>query len=141
MRPLDELEIEELLSSDTVARLATIDSQGYPHVTPIWFLWVDEAFYLTSYAGRPHLGRIARNPRVGLVIDVEAAIRPDGERPNKQIRVIGDATVSVDRGGVWTSRIRAKYVDAAARVVGDMADRERMRITITPRTVTAIASI
>ncbi|WP_036503414.1 MULTISPECIES: pyridoxamine 5'-phosphate oxidase family protein [Nocardia] len=141
MRRLDELEVEDLLFSDTVARLATIDSHGYPHVTPIWFLWVDGVFYLTSYAGRPHLDRIVRNPRVGLVIDVEAALRPDGERPNKQVRVIGDATVSPDRGSVWTARIRTKYVDAVTLAAQHAAHRERALITVVPRTITAVASI
>ncbi|MFF0500074.1 pyridoxamine 5'-phosphate oxidase family protein [Nocardia aobensis] len=140
MRRLDELEVEHLLFSDTVARLATIDSHGYPHVTPIWFLCVDGVFHLTSYVGRPHLDRIVRNPRVGLVIDVEAALRPDGERPNKQVRVIGDATVSPDRGGVWTARIRTKYVDAATCAADNVA-RERALITVVPRTITAVASI
>lgn len=143
MRRLDESEVEGLLSLDAVAHLATIDSDGYPHVTPIWFLWVGEVFYLTSYAGRPHLDRIMRNPRVGLVIDVEAALRADGERPNKQVRVIGDATVSLDRDGMWTRRIRAEYIDGstAPGAVDRALDRERMLITIIPRKITAIASI
>jgi nitroimidazol reductase NimA-like FMN-containing flavoprotein (pyridoxamine 5'-phosphate oxidase superfamily) len=94
MRKLREDEIVELLARDVVAHLATVDSAGYPHVTPIWFLWSDRAFHLTSFIGRPHLDRIRSNPRVGLVVDIEDALRPDGERPNQQIRVLGDATVA-----------------------------------------------
>ena len=37
-RPLNDEEIADLLTSDTVARLATIDANGYPRVTPLWFL-------------------------------------------------------------------------------------------------------
>ncbi len=109
MRRLEEYEVGELLSRDVVAHLATLDSEGYPHITPIWFLWEQGVFYLTSYVGRPHLGWIVRNPRVGLGIDVEAELRADGERPNKQVRVIGDARVSVDSEGrirSWDARHR-----------------------------------
>ncbi|MFC9472689.1 pyridoxamine 5'-phosphate oxidase family protein [Nocardia sp. NPDC056952] len=143
MRRLEVPEIGELLGLDAVAHLSTIDSQGYPHVTPIWFLWEDGRFYLTSYPGRPHLGRIMRNPKVGLVIDVEDDLRADGERPNKQVRLVGDATVSVDPDEIWTRRIRAKYIDntVAPGAVGYAAARERMVVAITPRKITAVASI
>ncbi|MET9029734.1 pyridoxamine 5'-phosphate oxidase family protein [Nocardia sp. NPDC004168] len=143
VRALRDAEITELLDADVVARLATIDPDGYPHVTPIWFFWVAGAFYLTSYANRPHLERIRANPRVGLVIDVEDELRADGERPNRQVRVIGDATLSVDASGSWTQRIRRKYVDhtiapAAAR---RYPVRERVLITVLPRDITAVASV
>ncbi|MFD6156526.1 pyridoxamine 5'-phosphate oxidase family protein [Nocardia sp. NPDC060256] len=143
MRPLDAPERGELLTMDVVAHLATIDSDGYPHVTPIWFVWEGGSFYLTSDPGRPHLSRIMRNPKVGLVIDVEAALRADGERPNKQVRVIGDATVSLDPDGIWTQRIRAKYIDGsiAPDAVERPPDRERKLITVTPRKITTVASI
>jgi nitroimidazol reductase NimA-like FMN-containing flavoprotein (pyridoxamine 5'-phosphate oxidase superfamily) len=67
-RPLREEEIAGLLARDVVARVATIDADGYPHVTPLWFLWADGAIHLASDAGRPHLARLRDNPRAGLVI-------------------------------------------------------------------------
>ncbi|MDE1673218.1 pyridoxamine 5'-phosphate oxidase family protein [Nocardia gipuzkoensis] len=97
MRTLRESEITDLLTRDVVAHLATIDTAGYPHITPLWFLWLDGRFYLTSYADRPHLERMRSNPRVGLVIDVEDALRADGERPNRQVRVIGTASLAPTR--------------------------------------------
>lgn len=87
MRRLTEDEMSALLASDGVAHLATVDDAGYPHVTPIWFLWSDPVIHLTSWVGRPHLQRIETNPRVGLVIDVEEEQRGDGQRPNRQIRI------------------------------------------------------
>jgi nitroimidazol reductase NimA-like FMN-containing flavoprotein (pyridoxamine 5'-phosphate oxidase superfamily) len=83
-RLLTDEETASLLASDAVARLAAIDASGYPHVTPLWFRWADGAFHLASDAGRPHLARLRANPRAGLVIDAEAAQRPDAQRPNRQ---------------------------------------------------------
>lgn len=143
VRSLQNAEIAELLDADVVARLATIDVDGYPHVTPIWFLWVAGAFYLTSYTDRPHLQRIRTNPRVGLVVDVEDELRADGERPNRQVRVIGNATLSVDTSSIWTQRIRRKYIDhtVAPGAAHSNPVRERVLITVLPHDVTAVASI
>lgn len=143
-RPLSREETSELLASDTVARLATIDADGYPHVTPLWFLWSDEVFYLTSDSGRPHLARVKVNSRVGLVIDTETRQRPDGQRPNGQIRAVGDAVLSLDKGAVWTRRIWDKYIHGpAARQAADngLGDRRRILIIIDPTTVIAVTSI
>ena len=143
MRTLDETEVIELLAQDVVARLATVDAAGYPHVTPVWFLWDNDAYYVTSYLDRPHLDRIRSNPRVGLVIDAEQEQRADGERPNRQIRVIGDALVSVDSTGDWTRRIRRKYIDGSASpdAVERGLHRGRALITISPIEMRAVASV
>ncbi len=142
VRKLMDDEIAEPLNRDTVARLATVDTDGYPHVTPMWFLWASGRFYLTSFTDRPHLAHIRANPRVGLVVDIEDDLRPDGERPNKQVRATGHATVTPDTDGTWTTRLRTKYIDQS--IAADPAHRDgrdRALITIIPRTMTAIASV
>jgi PPOX class probable F420-dependent enzyme len=143
-RPLNNEETADLLTSDTVARLATIDADGYPHVTPLWFLWADGAFHFTSDSGRPHLRRMRVNPRVGLVIDVEAEQRPDGQRPNKQLRATGDATLSPDTEAVWTRRIWARYITGSAAMraaEAGLGNRQRVLIRIVPRRIVAVASV
>jgi nitroimidazol reductase NimA-like FMN-containing flavoprotein (pyridoxamine 5'-phosphate oxidase superfamily) len=116
---------------------------GYPHVTPLWFLWTDGAFHLTSDAGRPHLARLRANPRVGLVIDVEEEQRADGERPNSQVRAVGDARLSRDVGGTWTRRIWDKYADGStgADPAARLRGRQRVLIRIAPSQVIAVASV
>ncbi|WP_280251739.1 pyridoxamine 5'-phosphate oxidase family protein [Nocardia abscessus] len=143
MRTLRESEIADLLTRDVVAHLATIDSAGYPHITPLWFLWLDGRFYLTSYAVRPHLERMRSNPRVGLVIDVEDALRADGDRPNRQVRVIGTACLAPDSAGTWTERIRTKYIsdDIAPGIAQRNLGRARVLITVVPSRITAVASV
>lgn len=32
-------QVDDLLGRDVVAHLATLDADGYPHVTPLWFIW------------------------------------------------------------------------------------------------------
>ena len=66
-RRMEPSEIDALLKLDIVARLATLDRAGFPHVTPLWFVWAEGAFLMTSIADRPHLRRLADDPRVGTV--------------------------------------------------------------------------
>lgn len=142
-RDLTANEIDALLGADVPARLATLDREGFPHVTPLWFVWSDGAFYLTSFPDRPHLRRLGRNPRAGICIDVEQPERDDGERPNRQIRAIGSAELFADDHGLWTRRITRKYAKgqmAPARE-GQRAAQPRTVIKLVPVRIVAVASV
>jgi nitroimidazol reductase NimA-like FMN-containing flavoprotein (pyridoxamine 5'-phosphate oxidase superfamily) len=139
-RPLSTDETLQLLSLDVVARLATIDVEGFPHVTPLWFVWQAGAFHLTSYSSRPHVRRAIANPRIGLVIDAEEPLRQDGERPNRQIRAVGTAEVGPDADGHWTRVIRRRYVPNGP-IAEQMPGRPRSLITLRPARLVAVASV
>jgi nitroimidazol reductase NimA-like FMN-containing flavoprotein (pyridoxamine 5'-phosphate oxidase superfamily) len=142
-RPLDPGEIEALLALDVPARPATLDRDGFPHLTPLWFLWTDGAFYMTSIADRPHLRRLAVNPRAGVLVDTEDPERDDGQRPNRQVRAIGEAEMFPDSGGLWTSRITEKYIrgpGAAASIAARAAD-QRVVVRLRPARVVVVASV
>lgn len=141
-RRLNRTEIETLLALDVPAHLATLDRNGFPHVTPLWFVWEDGAFYMTSIADRPHLKRLAGNPRAGLGIDVEDPERADGQRPNQQVRAIGNAELLPDDHAAWTTRITEKYVHgpAAATSIAARAADERIVICLRPTRLVAVAS-
>ncbi len=62
---MSDPEIEALLALEVPARVATLDRDGFPHVTPLWFVWSGGAFYMTSLYDRPHLNRLRRNSRAG----------------------------------------------------------------------------
>lgn len=142
-RRLQPPEIESLLAQAVPLRLATIDADGYPHVTALRFIVDGEAIVMTSYVDRSHISRARANPRVGVVIDVEGALRADGERPNQQIRVQGDAVVAPDVAYEWTSKIRRKYIDAttASGVADQVQRRPRTLVRVEPRSFVAVASI
>jgi nitroimidazol reductase NimA-like FMN-containing flavoprotein (pyridoxamine 5'-phosphate oxidase superfamily) len=142
-RPLDPVEIEALLALDVPARLATLDRDGFPHVTPLWFLWSDGAFHMTSIADRPHLLRLAANPRAGVLVDTEDAERDDGQRPNRQVRAIGEAEVFPDSYGQRTTRITEKYVrgPGATPSIASRAADQRVVVRLRPARIVAVASV
>jgi PPOX class probable F420-dependent enzyme len=136
-------EIDALLSATVPARLATIDRDGFPHVTPLWFIWADGEFYLTSISDRPHLRRLAANPRAGICVDVEEPERDDGQLPNRQVRATGIAELSLDHDGLWTARITDKYVrgPAASTMRAARAADQRLVIRLKPDRFVAVASV
>lgn len=66
--------------SDVPLRLATIRRDGLPRITPLWFLYEDGAFHMTSVAGHPHLRDLARDPRASVCVDVEERVTEAGTR-------------------------------------------------------------
>jgi nitroimidazol reductase NimA-like FMN-containing flavoprotein (pyridoxamine 5'-phosphate oxidase superfamily) len=109
-RPLNDAELEALLTLDIPGRLGTLDKEGYPHITPIWFVWERGAFFMTSLPDKAHVHRLEREPRASFCVDVEDAERDDGERPNRSVRAVGPAELFDDTGGAWTRRITEKYL-------------------------------
>ena len=138
-RRLDAGETEALLALDVPAHLATLDRDGFPHVTPIWFVWEDGAFHMTSIADRPHLSRLRRNPNAGIGIDTEDPERGDGQRPNRQVRATGTAELFPDDGGTWTRKITEKYVRGAGGAA--RAADERVVFCLRPARLVAVASV
>ncbi len=69
------------------ARLATLDRHGLSHVTPLWFVWADGAFYITSLVDRP------------------------------RVRAIGTAELKPDHAATWTTGITQRYVRYRTRAV------------------------
>ncbi len=132
-----------LLVADVPARLATLDRQGFPHVAPLWFIWTDGAFFLTSFPDRLHVRRLERDPRAGICVDVEAPEREDGERPNRQVRAVGSAELFADDRGVWTRRITRKYITGAvaAERAEQRAAQPRTVIRLAPARLVAVASV
>jgi PPOX class probable F420-dependent enzyme len=72
---LDEAEARRRFASARVARLATVDEHGQPHLVPITFAMRDNVI-VTAVDHKPkrsanlkRLRNIAQNPRVSLLVD------------------------------------------------------------------------
>lgn len=136
-RQLTDAEIEQLLEADIPARLATLDPEGYPRVVPIWFIWADGAFHMTSLPERVHVKDLRRDPRAAICIDVEDR----HTRQNGQLRARGMAELHSAHEG-WTRRITLKYVGGPSAIAE--ADRraamERVHIQLRPERLVCIGT-
>lgn len=141
-RKLSQQELAHLLALDIPAHLATLDPAGFPRITPLWFLWEQGTFYMTSVEGKRHVADLVRDPHAGLCIDVEKAQSSLGTRPNCQITVRGYAQVMPDVDGVWTRKITLKYVtgESGAESAQRRAALPRLVIALSPERFWAIGT-
>jgi PPOX class probable F420-dependent enzyme len=60
---------EELLNQPNVAVLATVGPGGRAHAAPIWYLYEDGVFVMSTGRGSRKHRNIEKNPEVTLVVD------------------------------------------------------------------------
>lgn len=59
-----------MFGSLSSAAVATIDPDGSPHVVPLWFVWPEEAIYLSTRRDGRTWANVGRDPRVAVTIDL-----------------------------------------------------------------------
>jgi len=65
-------EIDAFLAEPRLCHFATVDGNGRPRVRPLWFLWRDGAFWLTTRKDVRHTGRdLKDHPDVALSVASE----------------------------------------------------------------------
>src|SRR3990172_12706180 len=60
---------EQFLKEPNVAVLATVDAKGRPHAAPIWYLYEDGVFIISTGRGSQKHRNVEANPNVTLVVD------------------------------------------------------------------------
>ena len=71
-RPDIRLTAEEqaaYLRANRKCALATLDKDGFPHVTAMNFVLRDGTFYMTSYGKAQKVVNIRRDPKVGIMVE------------------------------------------------------------------------
>ena len=79
----DPEKIEAILSMTTIGRMASIDSQGYPYVTPVNFVYFEGKIYFHCAPRGEKLDNIARDPKVCFEVDVPLAYLDAGFTENR----------------------------------------------------------
>lgn len=131
-----------LLALPLVGHLGTLDSDGYPSITPLWWVWDRDGFHMSCKPDRPHVRRLRSDSRAFFVVDVESPVSLDGIRPNWQVKCRGQAVVAVDEGNAWTNLISAKYLrDEGARDVRRRRSMEsRVVVHLRPETFVGVGT-
>ena len=92
---LTAAERDAFLTELRIGRLASMRDDGWPHVTPIWYVWEGDRFVLTLGASRRHLRNIARDPKVTLCVDEDPRTTDLSKSP-KAVVCYGLATLHED---------------------------------------------
>lgn len=68
--------IAEFLNREHVGRIATVDSNGYPQIIPMNFVFFNNAIYMHSHTRGEKLENIRANPKSGFEVDRELEFLP-----------------------------------------------------------------
>lgn len=127
--PIDLDALTTFLAEPRNAIVGGIRRDGRPHLTPNWFLWDGERFYVSTTKGRVKYRVFSRDPRVELAIDDVLGFR--------YALISGTVEISEDiDGGLGHFRaLRAKHgrdeqTDEELRE--EMVRDERVLLVITP---------
>lgn len=69
----DPKEVARIMGSTNIGRLATVDAEGYPYITPVNFVFHDGCVYFHCAPEGEKLDNLIRNPRVCFEVDVPLA--------------------------------------------------------------------
>lgn len=133
VRKLTLQEVADLTALAIPAHLATVDPTGFPRVLPLWFLWEEGIFYMSSGPKSRHVQDLARDSRAGLCITVEEDQTQTGYRPFRQIMVQGYAQVQPDLDGTWAGKLIRKYIAGQAGEVRVKLEAKKPHVVITLR--------
>jgi PPOX class probable F420-dependent enzyme len=94
-----------LLASPRTAKIATVRSDGRPHVAPVWFDLDGDDIIFTTWHSTVKARDLRRDPRISLCVDDE---RP----PFSFVTIDGTARLSDDLEEVraWATRIAGRYM-------------------------------
>ena len=104
---MNQNEIKEFLMRGTyTAKLGTINKDGSPHITPIWFI-LDENDHIifTTYFKSLKAKNLVRNPKVSICVD-------DQVPPFSFVIVNGIAKIMTNSRDllIWTTKIAERYM-------------------------------
>jgi len=80
----DPRAIADVLERAAIGRLATTGADGYPYVTPVNFVYLNDSIYFHSAPMGEKLSNIARDPRVCFEVDIPLAYLDSGIDPQRR---------------------------------------------------------
>jgi len=119
---------EAFLREGNVAVLATVDRRGRAHAAPIWYLYENGEFVMSTGRGSQKHRNIEANPEVTLVIDRRSL--PYYYLAARGTAVIGPALSREDRARIAS---RCLSEEQARRYLERVAGMESVSIRLKPR--------
>lgn len=114
---------QDIIERSQIVSLATLNPDGSPQVTAMWFLWEGGAVRISLNTARRKTRNLQRDPRV-------SAFFVDPENPYRTLELRGIATIEPDPDYELADRVGAKY-GADLRQM-DQAGGSRVAVTIVP---------
>lgn len=117
----------DLLQKPLIARMATIDAAGYPHVVPVWFILDQNDLVVMGTRDTRKVGHMQANPKGSISVGGEA-----GSGGGYLIK--GEWRVEEDPGKHWQRTITHHYEppDQAEKDLAAWADLDIIVMRLKP---------
>jgi nitroimidazol reductase NimA-like FMN-containing flavoprotein (pyridoxamine 5'-phosphate oxidase superfamily) len=138
MPQLTKPEIDQLLATAIIARLATVKPDGSPYIAPVWESWDGESMYIIPRGKSKFVEYIKANPRVA--ISCADDINPDHSR------VLLEGTIEIVEGPVrmeglgleiGTEMVQRYSGEAGLAYLEKTRDNLRYLLKLTPDKITS----
>jgi Pyridoxamine 5'-phosphate oxidase len=128
-------EVDAFLAEQHTCRVATVGPYG-PHATPLWYVWLDGALWLTSLSRSQRWADLERDPRVAVVVD---AGEDYGELRGVELRGSVEVVGEVPRTGEPVPELDGPEQAFADRYTGGTIQRDGRHgwLRLTPEKVTS----
>jgi PPOX class probable F420-dependent enzyme len=121
--------IEAFLAEPRNVMVAGIRQDGTPHLSPNWFYWDGERFYISTTRGRAKYAIFRRDPRVQLAVDDATGFRAVLVRGTVEIRE--DLAAELPRFRAIGGKHGRPALDDAT-MLDSLAAEGRVLLAITP---------
>ena len=124
----DDKERDAFLAESNVAVLATVDARGRAHAAPIWYLYDDGVFVMSTGRGSQKHRNIEANPEVTLVVDRRTL-------PYYAVMARGAVEIGPALSGDDRLRIVSRYLneEQTRRYMERMAGQDSISLRLKPR--------
>lgn len=114
-------DIRRLLDGKNFATVATLDPDGSPHTSVVWFLRDGDTVLFSSTTQRRKVRNLERDPRVALSVF-------DLANPYHAVDIRGTAELTVDEGKSLAVEVSQKYLDEDPSAEPDEIKRYIVRV-------------
>jgi PPOX class probable F420-dependent enzyme len=130
VRSLLEAKEIELVEKPVMGKIATVGSDGSPHVTPVWFMYENGRFVITTAEKTVKVQNIRRDNRINLLID----------DAYKYVLVKGKAKVNDERNVEKdTERLAVRYLgeEAGRKMLPDILKVKHVVLEVIPEEISS----
>jgi nitroimidazol reductase NimA-like FMN-containing flavoprotein (pyridoxamine 5'-phosphate oxidase superfamily) len=126
--PLTPVELDAFLAEIRLCHFATVDDKGRPRVRPLWYLWRDGAFWLTTRMEIRHTGRDLGSQKIATL-----SIASD-DKPYRAVIATGEVEV-LGRDEALLKAVSSRYGDEGRWLAHAMTEPDRVAMKLAPKTL------
>ncbi|HEX2908454.1 MAG TPA: pyridoxamine 5'-phosphate oxidase family protein [Phototrophicaceae bacterium] len=126
-------EMRAFLQKPLVARMSTMDANGYPHTVPVWYMLDNDDIVIISIRQTAKIGHLKTSPKGAVAI---------GGDPNDGggYLIKGEFTIEEDPDDFWMKKLTYHY-ESGAQAEKDIADWTPLDIVLLRLKIKSIAKV